>query len=157
MGTGIETISSVYEAYFEDIQQLRASLKPTDGLLGFGKNPASDPCHGVFAEGLEKALTELVRLRPGEETAAEVLRYIFTAPRAHEEDKLSYWMLIAVHGMAGELVSFLSPTAAAELLGLYERQYPKYTLLPAQQQVLKNLRARAGINERPRKRGLFRR
>lgn len=156
METGIEAISSVYETYFEDIRKLRASLKPTDGLLGFGNNPASAPCHSVFAEGLEKVLAELVQARPGEETAAEALRYIVTVPKAHEDDKLSYWMLIAVHGMAGELVSFLSPAGAAVLSDLYGQHYPKYTLLPAQQRLSKKLCARAG-GERPGKRGLFRR
>lgn len=157
METGIEAISNIYENYFEDIRKLRASLKPTDGLLGFGKNPASDPCHGAFAEELEKALTELVRMRPKEETAAEALRYIVTVSKEHENNKLSYWMLIAVHGMAGELVQFLSPARAAALSDLYEQHYPKYTLLPAQQQLSRRLRDRAGGDGRSRKRGLFRR
>ncbi len=157
METGIEAISGIYEKYLEDIGKLRASMKPMDGLMGFGKNPSSDPCHSVFVERLEKALTELVYLRPDGETAEEVLRYIFTVPKEREDDKLSYWMLIAVQGMAGELVSFLSPVQAAALSKLYGRHYPKHTLLPAQQQLFKKLRDRAGGDERPKKRGLFRR
>jgi hypothetical protein len=73
---------------------------------------------------------------------------MFDMPLKHEDNKLAYWMLMAVHALTAPLVPLLSPEDAAGLSSLYTQAYPKSVRLPAQKKVAALLKAQSGEPEK---------
>lgn len=146
-----QEFQTIYNDYLSDTIWLEATRKPTDGLLGFGKRPDSDPCHDRFSEQLEQAIATLAADKPSSETAYAVLHFIFDAPLANRDNKLAYWMLQAVHGLTAGLIRFLSPEDAAEMSSLYAAAYPKHIRLPVQQTIAERLLVQAGSSAQKKK------
>jgi len=144
-------IQQIYDDYLNDTIWLEATHKPTDGLLGFGTRLDADPCHDRFSEHLEKAIAVIAAEKPSSETAFAVLHYIFEAPIKSRDNKLAYWMLQAVHGLADGLICFLSPEDAAEMSLFYSEAYPKHTHLPVQKTIAEHLLTRAGSSAQKKK------
>jgi hypothetical protein len=142
--TDFEAVRALYEAYLGETERLEREKKPGDGLLGFGSGPKNDKCHGEFADAVFAALDKAAESGVPAEDAAELLRYIYRAPLENAENRLAYWMLIAVHGHTEGLVERLSPSVAAELLAMYESAYPRRERLPVQKRAVSALKARAG-------------
>ncbi len=143
-------VREIYEGYIADTMRLEAERKPGDGLLGFGRNPAHDPCHDIFSDKLQKALksAEGGALTSGD--AAELLLYMYNAPLKNQNNKLAYWMLIAVQAHTREVICFLSSEDAAALSVKYNEMFPKRTRLPVQNELAALLKVQAGV-----KTGLF--
>ncbi|NCB73270.1 MAG: hypothetical protein EOM51_00785 [Clostridia bacterium] len=149
-----QEIRTVYADYINDVIQLEATRKPTDGLLGFGKKAGDDPCHDRFASRLEQELNALATETPSSETVSAVLHFVFNAPNEHKELKLAFWMLQAVSGLTEKLIVFLSPQDAADLLESFSELYPKRIRLPVQQKIAKLLNEQAGERGVKKRRGL---
>jgi len=149
-----DTLRQIYADYLNDLAEFRAKLKPTDGLMGFGKGLKDAPCHAEFAERLEKALAAFADGTPSPAETAEALGFIFDAPQEYGETSSAYWMLIAVHSLTEALVRFLTPEDASAIHARYVEQFPKHSLLPAQAKLIEALRAQSGVGAE-RKRGLF--
>ena len=139
----------------DDLGVLQASLKPTDGLLGFGKRADADPCHARFSDRLELKLREISEKALSSGEAAELMRFVFEAGEIREDGPSAYWMLVAVHGHTDVLIPLLSPMDAWNLYRLYLDRYPKYSLLPVQKSLAKHLLEQAGEASKQKKKGLL--
>ncbi len=139
----LSRVEKLYNDYIRKAEELEKNRKIGDGLFGLTPGPADDPCHERFTQELEELLKACAESSPGSETAAEILRFQFAAPQAHEEVKSLYWMLIAVQGLGGALMGCLSPVEAASLAAEYGALYPRRLRLPVQKQLLKSLERKA--------------
>lgn len=100
----LEEIVSLYEAYLEEFRRLERNRRPMEGVFGIGNGPQNYPCHGKFAQDLERMLKDLSAQALSFEQAGQVLRYIYcTAPVRWESVTTVYWMLLAVHGLTGKV------------------------------------------------------
>jgi len=135
----------------DDLVVLQASLKPTDGLMGFGKRADSDPCHARFSDRLELKLREIAEQAPSSQETAELMRFVYEAAKKSKEDVSAYWMLVAVHGHTAVLIPLLSSADATELSRLYLDRYPKYSLLPMQKRLVGQLQEQSGKAPRQKK------
>ena len=138
----LSRVETLYQEYIQKAEELEKNRKIGDGLFGLTPGPADDPCHERFARELEEMLKACADSASGPE-AAEILRFQFRAPQAHEEPKSLYWILIAVQGLGGALVDCLSPEEAAGLAAEYGALYPRRLRLPVQKQLLKSLERKA--------------
>ena len=139
-----DTLRQIYADYLNELADFRAKLKPTDGLLGFGRGVKDAPCHAEFADRLESALATFANGVPSSAEVAEVLGFVYDAPQAHEETSSAYFMLIAVHGLTEGLVRFVTPEDASALYARYVKQYPKHRRLPTQVRLVETLCVQAG-------------
>jgi len=151
-----QEICRIYDDYLNDTIWLEATHKPTEGLLGFGRRPDTDPCHDRFLEQLEPSITAISKDAPSSEVALAILRFIFEAPIAHKDNKQAYWMLLAVHGLTDKLIGFLSPEDSAGLTAWYGDAYPKHVRLPVQNAIAAHLQSQAG-SSKPKRKGLLER
>ncbi len=137
-------LRSRYLAYREKVAEVERSSKPTAGLLGLGGGVKDDPCHDIFAEDLRVLLAGFAAAEPDSAAVSRVLRFMFREPLENPEPLCVYWMLLAVQGLAQDLVELLTPEDAAALAAEYKRDYPRRKRFPAQEQLLKKLKRRAG-------------
>ena len=135
----LSRVEKLYSDYIRKAEELEKNRKIGEGLFGLTPGPADDPCHERFARELEELLKACTDSAPASEAAAEILRFQFQAPQAHQEPKSLYWMLIAVQGLGGALTDCLSPADAALLADEYGALYPRRLRLPVQKQLLKTL------------------
>ena len=129
-------IRKIYDSYLEKALAAERNRKPTDGMFGIGKKAGDDPCHTEFAEALEAALNDYAAEQHDSAELRLLLEYMYSMPKAHEDPKSIYWMLIAVHGLTLQLISGLSQQDAAALRKQYAVLYRRWERLPVQQQVL---------------------
>lgn len=143
-------IQALYEDYLEKARAAERDRRPGEGLFGFGRRPADDPCHQAFLQALHRAAEAPAGEEDARETA-EALRWICDAPIRFREDPPSiYWTLVAAHGAMSAAIPRLSPGDARELSAHYEASWPKARRMPVQMQVLKALRrAAAGAGPAP--------
>ncbi len=131
-----EEFRSILDAYQEDLDALAASLRPGDGVFGFGRVPGNDPCHerfdakvaalaGRYADGGEEAELAGLLLRCDSELSLPVY---------------AQGMLIAIQRHALPLIPCLGADEARELTRWYEKQYPFYRRAPIQKDILKALK-----------------
>ena len=130
-------------AYREQVEELERSRKPGAGLLGLPGGVKDDPCHEVFAEDLSARLTEYAAAKPASADVSRVLRFLFREPLETSYPLSAGWMLMAVQGMARDLVPLLTPEDAAVLAAEYKKAYPRRMRFPTQQQLFKMLQSRA--------------
>jgi hypothetical protein len=150
----VTRLRQIYADYLDDIERLQASLKPLEGILGFGRSPGKDPCHARFADAFEKALADFAAQAPASGAVSQVLGFVYElAQDVRPGTSLSYWMLLAVHGLTAELTDCLSEADAARLYRRYLAVYPRRIQLPVQQEIAKRLRRAAGAAVE-RRRGL---
>lgn len=136
----LDSIQALYHDYLAKAEVCERNRKPAEGLLGFGKKPADDPCHDQFASDLEQALRQLTEQSPTSQTIRNVLSYIYEMPLQHQEPVSIRWMLEAVHGLTHDLIGGLHSADAEKLLKQYEANYPRRTRLPVQNQICDALR-----------------
>ena len=138
----LSRVEKLYSDYIQKAEELERNRKIGEGLFGLTPGPADDPCHERFALQLEELLKACADSAPGSEAAAEILRFQFQAPQTHQEPKSLYWMLLAVHGLTGDLTERLSPEDAKALYDAYTGRYKRWERLPNQIELLKKLKAR---------------
>ena len=132
-------IRKIYDDYLEKALNAEKNRKPTDGMFGIGKKPGDDPCHAEFAAQLEAALKEYAAEAPEPSSVRELLSYMYTLPKSHEDPKSIYWMLIAVHGLTSVLIPLLGKANAAALKKEYGAAFRRWERLPVQQQIYRAL------------------
>ena len=137
-------VRTIYESYLEAALAAEQNRRFGDGLLGFGRKPADDPCHGAFFRSLEDALQALAGSQPASGAVREMLEYIYPFHLAHPEPLSIYWMLLAAHKTTLPLIPLLSAPDAAALRDLYGRTLPRNHRLPVHRQIYKALRRQAG-------------
>ena len=143
----LEEIKQIYGDYVERIATLRRDSRATDGLLGMGGGPAADSCNDRFVEALRVRLDATAGEDLSDGELKELLEYIYHVPLEYREDRVIYWMLLAVHGMTGPLVRRLTSATAEDLLQEYQKWYRPFERLPAQKDILRALNGRARAGE----------
>lgn len=141
--SSLPAIRQLYADYLEKTVRLEQKRQPGEGLLGMGRSPAQDACHDQFASDLTSALGRIADTGLSSNELKEILAYIYWTPLEHRDNRMAYWMLLAVHGLTVVLISGLAQRDAAELWGRYRDAYPRFERLPAQKQVLNALHSRA--------------
>ncbi len=131
----LNALQALYKDYIEKALAAEKNRKPADGLFGFGKKAADDPCHEQFSESVETELKAFAETSPDSAEVRCVLEFMFQTPTAHQEPVSIYWMLEAVQGFAIPLIEKLSPQDAKRLKELYGSLYPRLQRLPIQNQV----------------------
>jgi len=134
--------TALYDGYIDTVKRLERERKPGAGIFGLPGGPADDPCHDRFAEELKGLVAAFAAEEPASDRARAVLAHIYTVPLGYRELRSAYWMLTAVHGLALDLIPFLSPADAAALYEEYAKSYPRWERLPVQKQTLAALKAR---------------
>lgn len=139
----LQDIQNVYHTYFDAVQKAEQNRKITDGMFGFGKKPADDPCHTEFLETLRRMLTNETDEKTDSQHIREILSYIYVSPAEHPEPQSAYWMLIAVHGLTNGLIPLLSKPDASSLLETYSKTYRRWERLPVQKNIIRLLKSQA--------------
>ena len=131
-----EELETLCMNYLGEAEQVERARRPGDGLFGFGKKPADDPCHDRFAADIKQWLDDFRRSKPDSAEIRGVLEFVYCAPKNHPEPKSAYWMLIAVQSLTKELIPMLNRTDAAALAEAYTGLYKRRERMPAQKQLL---------------------
>ncbi len=139
----VQTLKERYEAYIQEVAQVMANAKPTDGLFGWGDDPRRDPCHMRFYEDVEKWTQVFLASSPDQTRVYEAAKFILETPDAHRE-KASFWFLFAAQGMTRGMIPMLSQAQCAALRELYDDRYPRRERMPVQKEVYKLLKKGAG-------------
>ena len=137
-----DRIINAYAVYLSGMDEAARQRRPIDGFLGFGWGKA-EKLQDAFADELRSAVEEYAAAGPLSAEAAETLRFMYS--QAHSvEDRTSgaYWMLLASHSFSLPLVEALDSQDARSLREFYESEFPKRERFPAQNNVIKALKAR---------------
>ena len=138
-----DMLKQLYADYLEQARSLERNRRLGEGLFGFGRRPADDPCHEQFV----KAVYETVQTLAEEQdtaTVAEAIRWICDAPLTFPDEPPSiYWVLMAAHGGMLAGIPSLSAQDAKDLYDHYDATWPKDKRMPLQQQVHKALKKAA--------------
>lgn len=138
-----EKLEALYEGYLNEFRRMEQGRRPFEGVFGLGGGPQSYPCHGKFAEDLERLLKDFAARDPSSEQVGQVLDYIyFTAPVRWKAEPAVDWMLIAVHGLTLELIPLLDAGDAEPLGRAYQDAYPRRSRLPVQTKLVAALQKR---------------
>lgn len=146
---GPEAVRQIYRQYYADADAAEKRRSPADGLFGFGKKAADDPCHTAFYESLKAVLLEFRGQEPDSADVREVLSWIYEAPDTRPEPASVRWMLFAAHGLTAELIGCLNGTDAAALYADYGSRYRRFERFPVQQEVFRRLKKAAAAPPRP--------
>ena len=141
-------LEDAFTVYRQDLEAYAKKSKPTDGLLGFGRSLKDDSCHDRFDGRVKEAVDGVIAASPAPEEAARAVKTLL------RDDMSSWplaaqWMLRAVERHSIPLIPFLAPEAAAAFLKAYAARYKRWDRLPAQQEIFKALKNRAGAEKKP--------
>ncbi len=136
-------LEQAFEAYRLDLEASERRRRPTDGLLGFGRAPGDDPCHGRLDERLQEEVQKICALPPSPEEALQVTGYLLMRDDVPSWPPAAQWMLRAAERHALPLIPCLSSDAAGKLLRQYTSRYRPWDRLPAQKEICKALKERA--------------
>lgn len=143
----VEQLRKRYTDYAEQVQQLRKNARVTDGMFGMGEDPKKDPCHMAFYENVAGWIDDFCATSPTAEAAAEALLLMLEAP-AGQEKKDSYWMMFAALGLARKMVPLLDKAGAEAAFVRMGELYPAHLRMPAQEQLYRDLKRKAGQTNR---------
>ena len=136
-------LEALYAGYLKTVQELEDNRKLGEGMFGFKGGPADNPCHDRFAEDLRAMLADFAAAGPDSADVRALLESIYAAPRRFPRPRTAMWMLLAVHGLTGELTEFLDPADAKALYDDYSAQYKRWERLPNQVELLRRLKAKS--------------
>ena len=147
-------LEQLYDDYLVTITRLERDRKPLEGFFGT-RGPKDDPCHDRFAADLGAFLEELAADEPDSSLRRVAIEKVLAAPLQNREPKSAYWMLVAVQSLTRGLIDGLTPEDAAAIAERYAADYSRWERLPVQNEILDQLRTKAGDAAAPRH-GLFR-
>ncbi len=135
-----EEFQTVLSAYQEDLSVLEGSLRPGDGVLGFGRVPGNDPCHDLFDKRAAELAERWAEPDSDREEAAQLVRLMLRCDRELSLPVYAQGMLVAIQRHAMPLIPRLTEGEARELRSWYEKQYPFYRRMPIQKDLLRALK-----------------
>ena len=127
-----------YGRYVEESNKVRSEAKFGAGFLGFGNDPRKDPCHVAFYKDVEQWVKDFLAGAPCQEDVFQAAKLIVEAPAQHRDED-AYWFMYAAHGLCRDLIPLLNVDQRAELLEIYDREYPKRDRLAVQKEIYKLL------------------
>lgn len=141
--TDLEQLEQIYREYEEKLSQAAANASVFAGAFGMGDDPRKNACNQIFYEQVGRWTAAYRESNPSPGETAKAVRYILEYPARHRESG-TYWMTYAAQKHAQGLLSMVEPAEAEELRAEFARLYPRTERLPVQQEVLRELSARAG-------------
>ena len=139
-----DALRQLYADYLEQAHSLERNRRLGEGLFGFGRRPADDPCHELFVKAVSETMLALAEEQDAA-TVAEAMRWICDAPLMFPDEPPSiYWVLMAAHGGMLAGISSLGIQDAKALYDHYDLTWPREKRMPLQQQVHKALKKAAG-------------
>ena len=136
-----EEFQSILSAYQEDLNALAKSLRPGDGVFGFGRKPGEDPCHERFDEQVSELAKTWAQPDRERDEAAELTRGMLRCDGELTLPVYAQGMLIAIQRHTLSLIPRLTEEEAREIRLWYEKQYPFYRRVPIQKDVLRALKS----------------
>ena len=143
MESSLAEIEKAFAQYGQDLENYEKKRKPTDGLFGLGHVLQHDACHDRLDERIEQAVQRLCASGPDAQTAEACVRLLLRENTAGLP-QAAQWMLRAIERHSLPLIPFLDSGAAASLSREYAARYKPWDRLPAQKEVLRALKKRAG-------------
>ena len=137
--TSIDKLKQKYFDYLTAVKELEQKAALTDGLMGFGRDPKTDPCHEAFYTDVASWVEEFLAADPTPEEVSQAAFWILQAAYPHEDHTTVFWILYAVHGHAAPLIPLMSPEGRRELAAWYDKHHPKRSRLPVQKKIAKLL------------------
>ena len=137
--TQLERIQQLYRDYIIQAEELEKNKRPADGLFGLSSKPADDACHEQFIQHLNALMAEFQLEGIDSASLRDVLAMVFFAAQAHREPASIYWMLIAAHSAAPDMIPLLEKADAQALYDQYCQVYKRSARLPVQKKVVKEL------------------
>ncbi len=140
----LDALRDCYQSYLTYTRTLRRRTSPLAGALGFGGGPKDDPEHMRFYQQAQERAEALLAAAPSPQEAGEAVTLMLRAEEEHQDNDLAVWALMAAQHHAIPLIGLLEREDAGALLAWYQRRYPRRKRLPAQEEVLRALKAQAG-------------
>ena len=125
--------------YQADLDKLKKSLRLGDGLLGFGKAPGNDPCHAKLDQRAAELAQAWAQPDRDRAEAAELVRLYLSIDKSLALPSYAQGMLVAIQRHTLPLIPRLTPEEARALRAQFVRQYPRFTRMPIQKDVLNAL------------------
>ena len=135
-----EEFQSILSAYQEDLIALDKSLRPGDGIFGFGKVPGDDACHERFDKRAAELAESWAQPDRDRDEAAELVCRILRCERELSLPVYAQGMLVAIQRHVLPLIPLLTSAEARDMRRWYERQYPFYNRAPIQNDILRALK-----------------
>ena len=137
--TPLEQVQNLYTAYTIQAMEVAKNTPYTSGLFGMGRRASDDPCHERFIESLTALMKEFKESGVPSAELREALSFIFEAHGQYTDKPDIYWMLIAAHGAAVEVIPRLSREDASALRDQYEKLFKRPSRMPVQTKIVKLL------------------
>lgn len=146
----MEQLKQLFADYIDFANALPRESTLQKLLTDHRSSPSEDPGHQQFYNNVAVWTAEFAAGSPSSEEIRQVVEFIlFAAPE--QQDKMSYWYLIAVQRHTLELIPGMEPSDRISLAPCFEAAYPKATRVPVQLDILDLLRGQT------RKKGLLER
>ena len=107
------------EDYLNAAWQQERNRKPSE-LFGLKFGPSDDPLHDRFAQDMAAVLSDFASEHPDSTALRTVLAKLFSVAKENPDPKSAHWMLVAIQGLARDLIPGLSREDAAALVKDYE-------------------------------------
>jgi len=151
--TPLEELRQIYEKYDQKAGKVRAKASRFSGVLGLGDDPRKHECHEDFFDDVGRWVEAFLETQPAEQEVSSVVQWILEAADANRDTDV-YWMMYAAQGHVKELIPRMPRETCRKLLDWYEDAYPALDRLPAQQEIVRQMRRHCGAENR-KSSGLF--
>jgi len=149
----LEQLYQLYQAYEEKAKAVRRKASRFAGAFGLGDDPRKHECHEDFFEDVGCWVQEFLEENPDSGEIVQAVCWILKAADAHRDTDV-YWMMYAAQGHVKELIPRMPRETCRKLLDWYEDAYPALDRLPAQQEIVRQMRRHCGAENR-KSSGLF--
>ena len=134
-----EEYSAIMAEYNEEVQKVQQKRKFFDGVLGMGQHPGDAHCHEAMDQKV-KELCDRAAAEADAGEAAELTGAVFQSAMKWKGPEYARLMLLAIQRHTLVLIPLLEKEKKEELRALFEKNYPRRTRVPVQDQVLALLR-----------------
>ena len=131
-----EDIKCLIENYLKEVDDVLRSARPFDGILGLGKRPADNPCHGIFIDNVGKAVAEVKDSEEAFAVADELIR----ANENYDCSMMTSLSMTAAQGHILKLLPLLTSEQKKELKVYFDKHIPKRKRLPVQEELYRALK-----------------
>ena len=134
-----EEYRSIQEEYARAVEETLHKKRGLGGLFGIGMRLSDEPCHKEL-DGKIEALCRRAAEEGEPAELRELTERILHAQSEWDGAQVADLMLAAIQRHALPLIPRLRAEERAALGAWYEKQYPRRTRLPVQDQILKALK-----------------
>ena len=151
--TPLEELRQIYEEYDQKARKVRSKASRFAGAFNLGDDPRKHGCHEDFYDNVGQWVDTFLKTRPTEQEVLSAVHWILEAADANRDTDV-YWMMYAAQSHVKALIPRIPREACRKLLEWYEETYPALDRLPAQQEIVRQMRKHCGAADR-KNGGLF--